>query len=212
MISTIISTLLIFFICSFLILMVYKIRSIAKGTPSWIINFSVFTIYVVVLICLVFKIAQSFPLVEGKYAVFISCFQDLYSLSLGLSSYEYSLLMSNFISKYVLYPLLLLETLLYVLMSLYLLWTWYSTGQWDTIVNKLISIQALCGIIITLGRVVDYFFRLYGLQPSFMLPTTYCSCWLVFYKFFIYIFQTSHLSMAVVRWVCVKFPLDFHAR
>ena len=110
------------------------------------------------------------------------------------------------------YPILLLETSIYVPMNAYLLWTWFSKGQCNTIVNKLISIQTLCGILLTLGRVVDYYFRLYGAQPSTMTPSAYCFCWLVYYRLLVYIFQTSHLSMAVIRWLCVKFPLQFHQR
>jgi hypothetical protein len=116
------------------------------------------------------------------------------------------------ISKYTMFPMLLMETMLYVPMNLYLLWMWFSTGQWDTIVNKLISIQTLCGILFTVGKVVDYYLRLDGVPPSFLLPTTYCSCWMVFYRFLVYIFQTSHLSMAIVRFLCVKYPLEFHIR
>ena len=110
------------------------------------------------------------------------------------------------------YPMLLVETMFYITMNTYLLWLWFITGQWGTIVNNLISIQHVCGILITLGRVVDFYFRLYGLNPSSMSLATYCSCWLVFYRFLVYIFQTSHLSMAIVRWVCVKYPLKFHSR
>ena len=73
-------------------------------------------------------------------------------------------------------------------MDLYFLWTWFITDQWDTIVNKMISIQTLCVILHTLGRVIDYYFRLGGDHPSIMLPDTYCSCWLMFYMFLTYIF------------------------
>ena len=116
------------------------------------------------------------------------------------------------IIKYAMYPVLLLETLLFTPFNIYLLWMWISMGQWDTIVNKMIIIQTFCGVFITLGKLGDFSVRLVGLEPSFMLPSTYCSCWLVFYKFLANIYQTSHLSMAIVRWICVKYPLEFHAR
>ena len=106
--------------------------------------------------------------------------------------------------------MLLLETLFYVPMNLYLLWIWYITGQWDTIVNKLISIQTLCGIILTLSRAVDVHFRFGSSHSSFMLSSTYSSCWLMLYMFLAYMFQTSHLAMAMVRWVCVRYPMEFH--
>ena len=61
------------------------------------------------------------------------------------------------LGNYVMFPILLVETLLYVLMNIYLLWAWFMTGQWDTIVNKLISIQTICGILFSLGRAVDFF-------------------------------------------------------
>ena len=102
--------------------------------------------------------------------------------------------------------------MLYVPMNMYLLWMWFSTGQWDTIVNKLISIQTLCGILFTIGRTLDCFLRQNSLTPAFLDPDTYCVCWLVINFFIIYMFQTSHFSMAMVRWVCVKYPMEFHTR
>ena len=122
------------------------------------------------------------------------------------------MLLSDVLSYYVMFPILLLETLLYVLMNIYLLWTWFMMGQWDTIVNKLISIQTICGILFAIGRAVDLFFRLNDMTPSFISLSTYSSCWLFFYYFMTFTFQTSHLSMALVRWVCVRFPLEFHSR
>ena len=110
------------------------------------------------------------------------------------------------------FPILLVETVLYVPMNMYLLWKWFSNGRWDTIVNKLISIQTLCGILFTLGRTFDCFLRQNSLTPSFLEQETYCVCWLVFNFFMIYMFQTSHFFMAMVRWVCIKYPLDFHVR
>ena len=122
------------------------------------------------------------------------------------------IMVSDEISRYILSPILFVETALYVPLNLKLLWVWFKAGQWDTIVNKLINIQTLCGILFTLTRTIDYFLRQNRITPSFIEHETYCVCWLVFNYFLIYIFQTSHLSMAIFRWVCVKYPLDFHMR
>ena len=70
----------------------------------------------------------------------------------------------SLISIYALFPML------YVPMNIYLLWMWYRTRQWDTLVNKLIYIQRICGILYFIGCLVDYFFRLDGMTFSFFSP------------------------------------------
>ena len=119
---------------------------------------------------------------------------------------------SSLISIYALFPMLLLETMLYVPMNIYLLWMWYRTGQWDTLVNKLICIQRICGILYSVGCLVDFFFRLDGMTFSFFSPANSCSCWMIYYKFLIFIYQTSQLAMAILRFICVKYPIDYHIR
>ena len=128
--------------------------------------------------------------------------------------YEYKILLSDIISIYSMFPFLLVEAMVHASINLYLMWTWFCTGQLGTIVNKLICIQTICGILLILGRLVDYSLRLGEVHPSSssMLPSTYSSCWIVFYNMLIYMFQTAHLSMASFRWVCVKYPLEFHNR
>ena len=110
------------------------------------------------------------------------------------------------------FPLLVMETLLYVPMNLYLLWTWIAREKRDTLVDKLICLQRVCGIVYCTGSFVDYYFRLTGVHLTSMSLATYCSCWMVFYKILIYTFQTSHLCMALVRFLCVKYPLQYHTR
>ena len=134
------------------------------------------------------------------------------TLMLGVTSYEYKILISDIISNYVMYPVFLVESLLYIPMHLYLLWLWFSKDQLGTIVNKLICIQTLCGILLNLGRIIDYYLRLSREHPSTMLPSTYSTWWLVFYYMLVYMYLTSHLSMAIIRWVCLKYPLEFHGR
>ena len=65
MIDQILFTFILALICAFMIFMVYKIRSISKGPPSWIINLSVFNVFVLLLVSLVFAISFGFANVEG---------------------------------------------------------------------------------------------------------------------------------------------------
>ena len=130
---------------------------------------------------------------------------------LGIAFDDLNSLLNDMI-RYTMFPILLVETMVYLPMNGYLIWLWFTTGQWDSIVNKLITIQTLSGIMLTIGRLVDFYLRLHAWHPSVMKPSTYCGCWLVFYRFLTFIFQSSHLSMALVRWNCVRHPLTFHIR
>ena len=106
----------------------------------------------------------------------------------------------------------MVETSLYVSMNIYLLWMWHKTGQLDTLVNKLVCIQRVCGILYSVGCLVDYFFRLDETKISFYFPANICSCWMMYYKFLINLFHTSQLAMALVRFICIKYPIEYHNR
>ena len=67
MIWAIISTLLLFFILVFLIIMVYKIRSISKGPPSWIINLFIFGVSICVMLTFIGVFAMHFPQKGKKF-------------------------------------------------------------------------------------------------------------------------------------------------
>ena len=88
---------------------------------------------------------------------------------------------SSTISKFVMFSLLLVETMVVVYLNVYLLWVWYETGQWNTIVNKFIIMQRIVIISINVSLVIDYSIRLF--TPQILVPISsdvYCLCWLFF--------------------------------
>ena len=116
------------------------------------------------------------------------------------------------ISNYAMFPLLVLATLALVPLNIYLIWEWVSRGQYDTIVNKLICIQRAFWTFYYLGVVVDFYLRLQGFRPAFLTESNYCSFWLVYYNIFLYLLQTTNLTIALVRFTCVKYPIAYHTR
>ena len=119
---------------------------------------------------------------------------------------------SNDISRYAIFPLLLLVALIYLMMNFYLLWKWHTSGELDTNVNKLIGIQRTIGIFYSFGCIVDYFFRVYGSPVLFLSESTYCSCWMIYYKFLAYSYLAAHLAIAIIRFTCIKYPTEFQNR
>ena len=119
---------------------------------------------------------------------------------------------SDALAKYALFPILSLETIIYITMNIFLLWIWYKSGEFVTIVNKLIGIQRLFGILYSFGCLLDYFYRVYGTSVSSDWQAFICSCWMIYYKLLVYGFHTSHLGIALVRFFCVKYPIEYHIR
>ena len=172
------STLVTIGIFSYLILAIYMIRSTIKvpaGPYTWISNLCSFTLFILITVCLIISLvsASTRDLEEDETAV-----EDTLDLDL---KFELSSEMSDFISKNAMYPLLVVEVVIFVYLNSRLLWIWYSAGEFNTIVNKLIFILRFLGIINELGCVVDFGIRLYGPKPvPFMSTENYCACWIAF--------------------------------
>ena len=145
------------------------------------------------------------------------CYVVFYILFLLLDESELSkegtkLLLSDLLSRYAMFPILGLETLIYLPMNIFLLCIWYREGEFLTVVNKIIGIQRVCGILYSAGCFLDYFFRVYGIPISSDSLSTLCSCWMIYYKLLVYAYHTSHLSIALVRFFSVKYPIEYHIR
>ena len=207
----IVSTIVMIILFGFLITMIYILRStivIPKGPYTWITNLCTFVLFLLVIVCLFLGLAYNSPvdLRNGNIPEHESEYNLLKSLDLSSD-------LSTFVSKNAMFPLLVVEMMLYVSMNSRLLWIWFSTGEWDTIVNKFIIIQRTGGIIYMVGCVVDYGLRLYILESFTFLPAgTYCSCWIIFYKTLFYATSLSLFAAALVRLLCVEFPLEYHNR
>ena len=205
----ILSTIGITILIGILMIMIYIIRStIPKGPYTWISNLCNFTLFLIAILCLFFGLVHSSPsdLRDGanppKALDFIS------DMKLELRS-----VFSDYISKYAMFPLLVVEMIIVVSLNGYLLWIWFSTGQVDTIVNKFIFIQRFAIISYIIGCVIDYWLRLYGLESfTFMSADTYCSCWIIFYKTIFYGCSMSLFSAAVIRFICVEYPIEYHIK
>ena len=129
------------------------------------------------------------------------------------SKFELSSEMSDFISKNAMYPLLVVEVVIFVYLNSRLLWMWYSAGEFNTNVNKLIFILRILGIIHEIGCVVDFGIRLYGPKPvPFMSSENYCACWIAFYKTIFYACMGCHFATAFIRVLCVAYPIEYHQR
>ena len=129
-----------------------------------------------------------------------------------LSAMNYRSQLSKMISEYAMFPLLVMISIIYVPMNLYLLYTWISSSPCNSIVNKIICFQRVLWIVYCIESVVDFFLILNGLYPSFMSLANYCSCRIFFYKFCLFMLQTTNLSMALVRFMCVKYSIEYHNR
>ena len=110
------------------------------------------------------------------------------------------------------YPLLVMLTFVFVIMNLYLLYTWICSGQYDTIINKFICIKQFCWTLYSLGCVLDFYLRLDGYYPVSLSQANYCACWIVFYKVLLFTVQIIYLVMALIRFLCVKYAIEFHIR
>jgi hypothetical protein len=130
----------------------------------------------------------------------------------GINILNHKLVLSNLISEYAMFPILGVETVLYTTMNIYLLWIWYTHGQFGTIINKIMGIQRICGVFYSVGCLLDYFLHIYGEPISFISQPTLRSCWMIYYKLLVYNYHTSHLVLALLRFFCVKFPIEYHVR
>ena len=143
----------------FLIAMIYIIRSIIKipkGPYTWITNICTFTLFLFMSVCLILGLVYFSPK-EGFSKTNSSSTAEINQPDLdSMMKMELSTEFSMFISKYAMYPVVVVEMVIYVSLSTHLLWMWYSNGEFDTIVNKLIFIQRIFGIFDTTGLVVDY--------------------------------------------------------
>ena len=199
----IMSTIMIIMLCGFLITMIYFIRStIPKGPYTWISNLANFTLFLIIILCLILCLAYTPPTNMRE--------EDI-SLNPLDTNLELKSAYSTFISKYAMFPLLVVEMVIFVSMNSRLLWIWFYNGDWDTIVNKFIIINRICGVIYIIGCVVDYWLRLYGSEIfTYMSADTYCSCWIIFYKTMFYTCSTTSFSAAVIRLLCVEFSIEYH--
>ena len=131
---------------------------------------------------------------------------------IGLTTMDISSLKSDLISKYAMLPMLFIENLLYLPMNTYLLWVWFIKEKRATMVDKHLCLQRGIATIYCAGTVVDYYFRLYGVSLSFMSSANYCTCWQFFYRVTGNAAQISHFCTALIRFICVKYPIEFHNR
>ena len=180
-----ISSFLITLLFGFLITMIYIIRSTIKipsGIFTWITNFSIFTLFTFLSVCLILVLVSFSP------REFTSINNVDTMIKEDLSS-EFSL----YISKYAMYPVVVVEMIFYVSLNTHLLWGWYNEGKLGTSVNKVIFIIRITAIFNTIGWVVDYGIRLYG-PPSFSFISTenYCACWIIYYKALFYLVMALH--------------------
>ena len=199
------SLFLLIVLSAILIGMIFFIRPhIPKGPYTWISNLYSFILFFKATVCICFVLVHISPVER----------EDEETLPMTkLIKQELSHVFSATISKFVMFPLLVVETMAVVYMNVYLLWVWYQTGKWNTIVNKFIIMQRMCIISINTSLVIDYSIRLFG--PQILIPissATYSLCWLFCYQSLMYASICACLSAAVVRFLCVKYPLQYHNR
>ena len=126
---------------------------------------------------------------------------------------ELSSLLSIFVSKYAMFPILLVEVAIYVYFNVRLIWILYSTVEWDTIVNKFTFLIIIWGILYMVGSPIDFWIRLYGPTTFTIISMdNYCSCWMIFYKSMFYVMCLCSLTIAVIRYICVAYPIEYHNR
>ena len=200
-----VSTFLIILLICFLITMIYIMRSVIKipnGCYTWITNICTIILFLFLFVCLILGLVYFSPSEFTENADFDSTMRE-----------ELSTEFSLFISRYAIYPILVVEMVIYVSLNSNLLWSWYMAGELDTIVNKIISMQRMLGIFSTFGWTVDYGTRLFG-DPSFSWITTenYCACWIIFYKSIFYLAMGFYFSNAFIRFLCVEYPIEYHRR
>ena len=199
------SLFLLIILCAILIGMIFFIRAhIPKGPYTWISNMYSFILFFIATVCICIVLVQISPvdLVDEETLPITK-----------LMKQELSHIFSATISKFVMFPLLVVEMVVVVYLNSYLLWVWYITGQWNTIVNKFIIMQRLVISSILISLVTDYSIRLLGTQSYILISSApYCFCWLFLYHSFVYASICACLSGAVVRFLCVKYPMEYHNR
>ena len=214
----IVSTIGIIILAGFLITMIYIIRAtIPRGTYTWISAFCTFSLFLMVISSLFLGLAYTSPndfrdedILSTDPGTIVGITTSNYK---ELIKIELSSVLSSFISNYAMFPLLVVEVVIYVCLNSRLLWIWFSNGQFDTVVNKFILVQRISGIIYMIGCVVDFGLRLYVPNSfTFMSADTYCSCWMIFYKSAFFVIMTAQFAVAIVRLLCTTFPIEYHNR
>ena len=205
------STILIIIFAVLMITMIYMIRSnmsLTKGPYSWISNLCIFTLFLLVILSLFLGLTYVFP--------FNAIGNDVtanYHLHIDKRISQDNSLFSLFLSKYAMFPVLLVEVVIYVVLNGNLLWTWFSTGEWDSIVNKFFFLQRIWGILYMVGCATDFWIRLYRIESViFLSMDNSCACWMIFYKGLFYAIMTSQFTVAVIRYICIKYPIEYHNR
>ena len=200
-----ISSFFITLLFGFLITMIYIIRStikVPKGIFTWITNLCVFTLFTFLSVCLILGLVSSSP----------REFTDIDDVDIMIKE-ELSSVFSLYISKYAMYPVVVVEMIIYVTLNTHLLWGWYTEAKLGTNVNKVIFTTRIVGIFNTLGWVVDYGIRLYGPPSfSFISADNYCACWIIYYKTLFYLTMALNFVNAFVRFLCVEYPIEYHNR
>ena len=201
----ILSILIVLILSSILISMIYCIRAyVPSGPYTWMSNLSSLVLFLISSCCIFFAIPHSY----------LEVLWEKKSLSINtVMRQELSHEFSMMTSKYIMYPLLVLEMFVIASLNGYLIMTWYQTGQWKTIVNKFIIMQRIVIICVPLSIVCDYTARLFVPQVVSSLPQdTYTLCWIFLYQGLIYLCVSSSTAAAIVRLGCVKYSLQFHNR
>ena len=215
-----ISTFVTILLVGFLIVVIYIMRSIIKipkGLYTWITNICTFILFLFVSVSLILGLVYFSPreFMEedlSKTKFYYNTRVDQQDIDLMIKM-ELSTELSMFISKYALYPVVVSQMVIYISLSSHLLWRWYSKGEFDTIVNKIIFIQRILGIFNHIGWVVDYGIRLYGPSSfSFISTENYCACWIIFYKALFYGSMGMYFSTAFIRFIYVEYPIEYHKR
>ena len=188
----------------FLITMIYIIRSVIKipnGFVTWITNFCFFLLFAFLSVCLILGLVftSSRDFTEKNLEILIK--EEL--------RVEFSL----YISRYAVYPVVVVEMTIYVTMNIHLLWGWYTEAKLRTNVNKVIFGTRIIGILMTLGWVVDYGIRLSGPPAfSFISMENYTACWIIFYKALFFLLMALNFINAFIRFLCVEYPIEYHNR
>ena len=188
----------------FLITIIYIIRSVIKMPKgiTWIVNICTFSLFLFLSLSLILGLVYLTP----RELMDDANMDSMIKLELSTE-------LSIFISKYAMYPVVVIEVVIYVSLSSHLLWMWYSAGELGTIVNKIFFLQRILGIINTLGWVLDYGIRLYGPSSfSFISTENYCACWIIFYKSLFYLVNSLYFTIAFTRFLCVEYPMEYHNR
>ena len=78
-------------------------------------------------------------------------------------------------------------------------------------------LQRIWGILYMVGSPIDFWIRLYG-PTTFthivwkMEMENYCPCWMIIYKSMFYASMTCQVTVAVIRYTCVVYPIENHSR